>query len=252
MPAVAAVHLGQFVMRPTARAVLAWAAAVITAGIVLYCAWHDYDQPSRGGETVAHTFIDFSGQWIMGRMLARGQGGDLYHRERVQEALRDAYGPDDGDHIIDFIIESDDRPGVGGPLYPPVQALFFYPLGLLPPQLAYRIAQIVNFMLTFAIGFLIWRLTHGRVWPAAAAGLVMAFPGYSGAICLGQNPLISLTILIVGWLLTARGRPWLGGAVWGLLAFKPVWAASFFLVPLLMRRWRMLPAWPSWGWPSAC
>jgi hypothetical protein len=35
-----------------------------------------------------------------------------------------------------------------------------------------------------------------------------------------------------------RGRPGWGGVVWGLLAFKPVWAAAFFLVPFLTRRWR--------------
>jgi hypothetical protein len=39
-----------------------------------------------------------------------------------------------------------------------------------------------------------------------------------------------------------RDRPVLGGVVWGLLAFKPVWAASFFLVPLLTRRWRVCAA----------
>ena len=26
--------------------------------------------------------------------------------------------------------------------------------------------------------------------------------------------------------------------MWGLLAFKPVWAVAFLLVPLLTRRWR--------------
>jgi len=30
-----------------------------------------------------------------------------------------------------------------------------------------------------------------------------------------------------------------GGLVWGLLAFKPVWAAAFFLVPLWTGRWRV-------------
>ena len=80
------------------------------------------------------------------------------------------------------------------------------------------------------------------MWPSVAVGVVIAFPGYTGAICLGQNSLLSLALLVLGWLLTSRGRPWLGGVVWGLLAFKPVWAASFFLVPLLMRRWRMCAA----------
>ncbi len=126
-----------------------------------------------------------------------------------------------------------------GPLYPPIQALYFYPLGLLPPLWAYRILQGINLLLTFAIGFLAWTLTRGRVWAAVGAGLVLAWPGYNGALGLAQNSPLTLTLLMLGWLLVARGRPWLGGVAWGLLAFKPVWAAAFFLVPLLSRRWRV-------------
>ena len=43
---------------------------------------------------------------------------------------------------------------------------------------------------------------------------------------------------IWGWALASRGYNVAAGIVWGLFAFKPVWAAAFFLVPLLMRRWR--------------
>src|SRR5205807_5978489 len=46
-------------------------------------------------------------------------------------------------------------------------------------------------------------------------------------------------VLVWGWVLLAEGRPGWAGVVWGLLAFKPVWALAFFLVPLLTRRWRM-------------
>ena len=232
-------HLGRFVMRSQVRAVLAWAAVSVSAAVAFYLAWTGYDHPERPDGNIGHIYIDFAGQWLMGRMLVRGEGQYLYNRPHLQQALRDAYPPADADAMFSQLIESEDHPGVGGPLYPPVQALFFYPLGLLPPQPAYRIAQIANFSLTFIIGFIVWKLTRGRMWPSVAAGAVMAFPGYAGATCLGQNSLLSLAILVLGWLLTARGRPWLGGAVWGLLAFKPVWAASFFLVPLLMRRWRM-------------
>ncbi len=221
------------------RAVLAWAAVSAAAAVAFYLAWTGYDHPERPDGNIGHIYIDFAGQWLMGRMLARGEGRSLYDLPRLRQALRDAYPPADADAVFNWLIESPDRPGVGGPLYPPIQALFFYPLGLLPPQPAYRVVQVVNFILTFVIGFIAWKLARGNVWPAVAAGALMAFPGYAGAICLGQNPLISLALLAFGWLLTARGRPWLGGIVWGLLAFKPVWAASFFLVPLLTRRWRM-------------
>ena len=226
-------------MRPGVRAALAWLAVAAAAAPAFYLAWTGYDLPYRSDGNAGHVYIDFAGQYLMGRMLVRGDGPHLYDRRSQQQALLGAYPADDADRVLSWLIESEDRPGVGGPLYPPIQAFFMAPLGLLPPQPAYRVAQVVNFALTFAVGFLVWKLTHGHIWPAVATGLVMAFPGYAGAICLGQNPLLSVAILVAGWLLTERGRPFLGGAVWGLLAFKPVWAASFFLVPLLMRRWRM-------------
>lgn len=133
-------------------------------------------------------------------------------------------------------------PHLGGPLYPPVQAVLFAPLGAMPPRPAYRLVQALNLLLAFGCGWLAQRLTHGRVWLPVAATLLMVFPSFAGSINLGQNAMLSLAILMAGWLLMARGRPGLGGVVWGLLAFKPVWAASFFLVPLLTRRWRACAA----------
>ncbi|MFX6201976.1 glycosyltransferase 87 family protein, partial [Acinetobacter baumannii] len=54
----------------------------------------------------------------------------------------------------------------------------------------------------------------------------------------GQNPPLTLLFLIWGWALIVRDRPTAAGVVWGLLAFKPVWALAFFLVPFLTGRWR--------------
>jgi hypothetical protein len=251
------VALARFFLHPRVRAVLAWAALLTASASVFYSAWRAYYAPDKPGQTVGYTFVDFAGQWLghtvgytfvdfagqwlMGRMLVRDEGRWLYNKEHLRAALEDAYGRDDGDDVAKQFIETDDH-RASGPLYPPIQALFMYPLGLMPPLLAYRTAQVVNFSLTFVIGFLVWRLTRGRVWAVVASAVVMAFPGYNGAICLVQNPLLSLTLLVLGWLLASRGRPWLGGAVWGLLAFKPVWAAAFFLVPLLSRRWRFCAA----------
>jgi arabinofuranan 3-O-arabinosyltransferase len=133
-------------------------------------------------------------------------------------------------------------PHLGGPLYPPVHAVLFAPLGALPPRPAYRLVQALNLLLAFVCGGLAQRLTHGRVWLPVAATLLMVFPSFAGSINLGQNATLSLALLMAGWLLMTRGRPALGGVVWGLLAFKPVWAASFFLVPLLTRRWRVCTA----------
>lgn len=128
---------------------------------------------------------------------------------------------------------------VGGPLYPPINALVYAPLALMPPRTAYHVQQYFNLVLVFVAAAGARYLARGRVWwPVVAAG-IMVFPGFAGSINLGQNATLTLAILVWGWALVARGRPVLGGAVWGLLAFKPVWALAFFLVPLLSRRWRV-------------
>ena len=49
-------------------------------------------------------------------------------------------------------------------------------------------------------------------------------------------------IAIWGWALASRGYNTAGGVVWGLFAFKPVWALAFCIVPLLTRRWRFCAA----------
>jgi len=237
----ALVRFGQFLMRPRVRAVLAWAAICIVAVLFFYYAWTGYDRPNHPEGNIGHVYIDFSGQWLMGRMLARGEGRFLYNKAHLGQAIQDAYQPHDAEMIDSWLIEEEGT-GVGGPLYPPIHAFLFYPLGLMQPQPAYRLIQCLNFLLTFVIGFLARKLTRGRLWASVAVGVLLGFPGYGGAISLGQNSLLSLALLLLGWLLMDRGRPWLGGAVWGLLAFKPVWAVSFFLVPLLMRRWRVCAA----------
>ncbi len=127
---------------------------------------------------------------------------------------------------------------VGGPLYPPVNAIFYSPLALMDPHLSYRVQQIFNVLLVFVAAAGARTLARGRVWIPVMAVFIMLFPGFAGSVNLGQNATLTLVILVWGWALAARGRPALGGMVWGLLAFKPVWALSFLLVPLLTRRWR--------------
>ena len=237
------VHVGRFLIHRRTRAVLAWTAVLVAAAGYSYFAWTCYDEKDRPEGTVGYVFIDFGGQWLMGRMLVRAEGPDLYHLDRLNRALRDdAYRPADADALSGWLARAPDRPNVGGALYPPIEALYFYPLGLLPPLAAYRVAQAINLVLTFAIGFLAWMLTRGRVWAAVGAGAVMACPGYNGALALAQNAPLTLALLMLGWLLVSRGRPWLGGVAWGFLAFKPVWAAAFFLAPLLAGRWRVCAA----------
>lgn len=142
------------------------------------------------------------------------------------------------DRLSPELIAAVDRKTIGGPLYPPVHGFLYAPLGLLDPQPAYIVFQLGSFALTFLAGLGVCRMTRGRVWWPVATVVILLWPGYRGGLDLGQNQVLSLTILVWGWVLATRGRDGWGGVVWGLLAFKPVWAAAFFLVPLLMGRWR--------------
>jgi hypothetical protein len=131
---------------------------------------------------------------------------------------------------------------VGGPLYPPINALVAAPLGLFRPLTAYHLRQYADFVLALLAALGVSVLTGGRVWAPVALAVLLVYPGYFGNLHLAQTSCLALVPLVWGWALVARGRPGLGGAAWGLLAFKPVWAMSFFMVLLLTRRWRACAA----------
>src|SRR5206468_2108998 len=104
---------------------------------------------------------------------------------------------------------------VGGPLYPPINAFYTYPLAIHRPQVAYRLNQLANMFLVFLAGLAVRQLAHGRLWWPVAVTALLPFPGFIGSLSLGQNATLTLTILLWGWVLIARNRPWAGGAVWG-------------------------------------
>ncbi len=135
-----------------------------------------------------------------------------------------------------------EEPAVGGQLYPPVHAFVYTPLGLLPPQPAYRLMQLLSCGLVFVAARGLSRISGGWLpWPAAAL-LLLVYPGTRSAMILGQNAVVTLTIVVWGWVYAVRGRDLAAGLIWGLLAYKPSWAVAFTLVPLLMGRWRFLAA----------
>ena len=128
---------------------------------------------------------------------------------------------------------------VGGPLYPPVHGFLYAPLGFFSdPATAYAVFQYLAVAVTFVAGLAISCLSRGRVWWPAATAAVLLYPGCRAGLDLGQNPTVTLAVLVGGWALAARGKEEAGGIVWGFLAYKPVWAVAFLLIPLLAGRWR--------------
>jgi arabinofuranan 3-O-arabinosyltransferase len=132
-------------------------------------------------------------------------------------------------------------PAIGGPLYPPVHGLMYAPLAATnEAALAYKLFQYATLLLTFFAGYGIMKFSDGQIPWSVATLAIFLFPGYRSGIDLGQNQVLTLAILVWGWVAVTQKREFLAGCLWGLLAFKPVWAAAFLMVPLVMGRWRML------------
>lgn len=167
--------------------------------------------------------------------FAGGIDGNPFAAAATQEISRNTVSAE--------LIADLDRPAIGGPLYPPVHGLFYAPLGLFTDsQTAYFALQAASIFAGFLAGWAASWLSHGRLaWPVCST-LIFLFPGFRPGLDLGQNHAISLAILILGWALVVRKSEYAGGAVWGLLAFKPVWGIVFVLVPLMMLRWRVVLA----------
>jgi len=166
--------------------------------------------------------------------LARGPLDNPFLGTALQAAAGEAVTPP----IVDQVA----KPTIGGPLYPPVHAFLYAPLALLPPLSAYRTFQVIGLLFVFVASLGVTVLSRGKIWWSVATIGLLLYSGTRSGLDLGQNPTVTVAIAIWGWALASRGYNTAGGAVWGLFAFKPVWALAFCIVPLLTRRWRFCAA----------
>jgi hypothetical protein len=134
----------------------------------------------------------------------------------------------------------DEENTVEGPLYPPTLCLLMWPFALLVPVAAHAVLVFVYALLVFFTAWLLRDITRGQLRMGEAALIVTCFPCLYASLSLGQNSALTLAIATAGWALESRGRSFWAGVVWGLLAFKPVFAVALIGVPLIMLRWRML------------
>jgi hypothetical protein len=107
------------------------------------------------------------------------------------------------------------------------------------PSAAHAVLVVLYTQMAFLIGGLLKAITGGRLQMGEATLLVLIFPHFSMGITLGQNHVLTLLLLTLGWWLRTKGRPSAGGLVWGLLAFKPTLALAVVWVPLVLGGGRM-------------
>jgi alpha-1,2-mannosyltransferase len=122
-------------------------------------------------------------------------------------------------------------PGYQPFLYPPVFLVIVLPLSLLP----YNGALIVWTLIGLAAYLIVVRKIAPRpetLWVA------LAFPGALLTILDGQNGLITAALFGGGLLLLER-RPWVAGALFGLLCYKPQFGILLPVALVAARQWRV-------------
>lgn len=218
------------------RGVLAWVlASVLAADLVFTSLREGVD---------GHITCDFAGQWMHGRAFYRERCEDLYLIEPGKELLAEGYtGKKLDEQVKDILMkgvhQSLYKEGVAGALYPPTASMLFSLLATFTPATAHAVAVGVYLLMIFGSGWFVSRITHGRLQAGEAALLLLFFPNNFMGLMLGQNQALSLFILVSGWYCYHRGWPLVAGLVWGLFAFKPVFAVAMLLVPVCLRnpRW---------------
>ena len=145
---------------------------------------------------------DFFALWSYGQVILGHPAAELYDTGRLQD-LQVALGMD---------------PAIHAPFpYPPVFMLLVWPLGLLPLRPAFHLWTALT-LAAFVMAAAPWRQRlPATVLPVA---LLLLSPITTASVVAGQSGLLSGALLIGGLRLAER-RPWLAGALLGLLTYKP-------------------------------
>jgi alpha-1,2-mannosyltransferase len=160
---------------------------------------------------------DFPPFYSASSLALRGDPAAVYDQAKMSAAEKATLG--------------DKSPGFQRFEYPPMFLAIILPLAILPYSGALIVWTIVG--LAAYLG-MVSRIVPGRdtIWVA------LAFPGALLTILDGQNGLITVALFGGGLLLLER-RPWLAGALFGLLCYKPQFGILLALVLFATRRWRV-------------
>lgn len=218
------------------RHVLAWVlAGVVTLSLI---------QTSLREGVNGHETCDFAGQWMLGRFFYREVCPALYEVEAGQRILAEGFKDKALQTLAREILEKgihDElyKQGVGGALYPPTASMLFSILAAFTPSTGHAVAVFSYLLMCYGSGWMISRITRQRLQWGEATLLLLFFPNNFMGLMLGQNQDLTLFILVAGWYCRHRGWPIVAGLVWGLFAYKPVFAVALLLIPLSLRSMRM-------------
>ena len=204
------------------RLILAASLFVAVFCLTLYTEhlWHEWrpiihSQSWRATRLTAPVAKDFPLHWTASYLALAGEPTTIYHNARFKEAEQALTGL--GGHPWP---------------YPPTALLIDLPLSLLPYFLALAAWLAVTMGLYLLVLYCIAPHPLTLLWS-------LAFFGTFENFYFGQNGFLSAAF-IGGGLLLLDSSPFLGGALLGLLSYKPHLAALIPLALLAGRRWRAL------------
>jgi len=144
-------------------------------------------------------------------------------------------------HDAQVALVPDSKTFLYPPVYPPHVPLLFVPM----TRWSYETALLVWNALTIA-GYLLivwsaWKPVSA-VLPDRSVMIVaaIAFPPFWMLVLYGQITILILAAFWAGWMALERGRHFLAGVAFGLLAIKPQFGVPLAVVVLARRDWAML------------
>ena len=169
-------------------------------------------------QPIPPTTTDFASFYAAGRLADRG-------------AVTDAYDPV-AHRLVEFQVVA---PGVEEKLflYPPTFLLICGPFARMP--------YLTAFLLFEALTFALWLTLATRIagGGAVATMALACIPSVWWALGWGQNSFLSASLMGAGTLFLRR-RPWLAGAAFGALCFKPHFGILIPVALVAGRHWRAI------------
>jgi hypothetical protein len=179
---------------------------------------------------IAIGFSDFSAFYMGGKIVASGNGGNLYDLA-TQARVEGAYTVrSDSASFLPFN-------------HAPFEAVLLAPLAIFPYSTACWIWWVCNLL----FGYLVLLLLHPHLprlntWlPLAILGMGFFLPLLT-AECQGQDSVLSLLLFTVCFVNLVRGRAWIAGSALAFSTYKPQLALAMIAILAITseKRWRLL------------